>query len=218
MSEPADKPAGPSPGDTARLPRDIAPPVDLWPAIEACIERSGGTVEHWLRRLPEAIEPPRDLWAGVAPRLDAARSARLRRRGAGGWLTAFASAGMAATFAALVAVGVRYAHRPLPAGAMQSALPHSTAAGGSLPLLQALLIREGEGGLAAAGPAGAAARTLLRELELVRSQREAVQRALRTHSGDADLRAVWRHAYEAELDLTADAERVLTRYQPGYRR
>lgn len=216
MSEPANKPHPPLLAGPSQLRRAIPPPVDLWPAVAARIDRSADSLDGRLRRLPEAVEPPRDGWPGIAARLDAARFDERPHRSRDGWAAAFACAGLAAIFAVLITIGARYARRPSPPATLPGALPVAARTADAWPMLQPLFVGAAEGG-AAAGAAGAAARTLLRELELVRSQREAVQRAMQAHAGDADLRAVWRHAYEAELDLTAETERILTRYQQGYR-
>jgi hypothetical protein len=59
------------------------------------------------------------------------------------------------------------------------------------------------------------ARTLSRELELVRGERKVIESAMERHVDDPDLRALWQHTYQAELVLTAESERVIADYHRG---
>jgi hypothetical protein len=63
-----------------RLPREIQPPVDMWPAIEAQLLRP--SLESLARDLPVDVDPPIDLW----PRIES----RLTQRRSNGWLAAAA--------------------------------------------------------------------------------------------------------------------------------
>lgn len=201
---------------TARLSREIEPPTDLWPGIEARIEKESSTLDALVRQLPQSVAPPRDLWPRVARRLVEARgevstgSARQR------WVAVLACASVATTLALLIAVGARYVERAGVRSAWDSQARLAVPIAGSWALLGSALASNRDAGTDRAVPG--VGRTLLREIELVRGERKAVERAMRTDSNDADLPLIWRHTYQVELDLTADAERVAIGYRRGYER
>ena len=78
----------------SRLPREIRPPVDLWPNIEA--ELSKPSLESLARDLRVDIDPPIDLW----PRIES----RLTQRSGNRWLAAAAI--VFAALSALLLLGV----------------------------------------------------------------------------------------------------------------
>jgi hypothetical protein len=57
--------------------------------------------------------------------------------------------------------------------------------------------------------------TIERDIRLVRDERRAIEVAIRAEPGNHDLRALWRHAYETELSLLAEVERVMSDFQRG---
>src|SRR4029079_10312811 len=82
------------------LPREVAPPPDLWERIAARLELRGG-LDHLAASLPTQGDPPEKLW----PRIQARIATRTRMGRA-----AYALAASVAV-AAAVTVGVRFVER-----------------------------------------------------------------------------------------------------------
>ena len=57
---------------------------------------------------------------------------------------------------------------------------------------------------------------LSRDLELVRTERAAIEEAIEAHPADAHLRDLWGYAYAAERRLESEATRVMLTYERGY--
>jgi hypothetical protein len=50
------------------LPREVAPPPDLWERIAARLELRGG-LDHLAASLPTQVDPPENLWPGIEARI-----------------------------------------------------------------------------------------------------------------------------------------------------
>jgi hypothetical protein len=177
------------------LPREIAPPPDLWERIAARLEPRD-RIERLAGSLPAEIDPPADLWPAIAARI--APRPRARR-------LALAAAGSVAV-AALIALGVRLGHD----------VGSDT---GSSPVVADEPARDAPSAASNVGwvlgaPALSAdvAATLSRELELVRDERLSIERAIATEPDNADLHELWAFTYETELELADAASRVVMEY------
>jgi len=58
------------------LPREVAPPPNLWERIAARLEPRGG-LDDLAASLPTQVDPPKDLWPGIEARLRRAANAPL---------------------------------------------------------------------------------------------------------------------------------------------
>jgi hypothetical protein len=180
------------------LPREVAPPTDLWERIAARLEPRD-RIEHLAGSLPAEIVPPADLWPAIAARI--APRPRARR-------FALATAASVAV-AALVAVGVQLGGR------------HDAGSGsGTAPIVADDSTRDA----ASAGrnvdwifgtpalPADVAA-SLSQELALVRDERLSIERAIASEPGNTDLRELWAYAYETELELADACSRTVMEFE-----
>jgi hypothetical protein len=180
------------------LPREVAPPPDLWERIAARLEPRD-RIDHLIASLPTDVDPPADLWPAIAARI--APKSRARR---------FASAAAASVVvAALVAVGVHL-------GGGRDAGTQS----GSAPYLADEAARDASSvarnvGWIFRAPALSddVAATLRRELALVRDERLSIERAIATEPDNPELRELWAFAYETELELADASGRAVMEYE-----
>src|SRR5262245_35061430 len=180
------------------LPREIAPPPDLWERIAARVEPRA-ELDHLAAALPTRVDPPEDLW----PKIEARIAPHRRRR-----RVALALAASVAV-AAAVAVGVRLGERndagpargSPPLAADDTAGDRASAASNVGWVLGAPAI------------AGDVAANLSRELALVRDERLSIERAIAKEPDNVDLRELWAFTYETELELADACGRTVMEYQ-----
>ena len=183
-----------------RLPRDIPVSQDLWPSIEHAISNapSAAPSQDRFSELATDVEPPEDLWPGIEARIRA-ESTSAAQRVTSGWRTT----SLLAACVALVALGSVFMLAPWPPGDDPSVDSGQLTAGGDPGAdFEALFPPD------AGSPQ---TRSVYRDhIVLVRDQREAIEASMEQYPNDASLRTLWRHAYETELALIDEAERVLT--------
>jgi hypothetical protein len=170
------------------LPREVAPPSDLWERIAARLEPRD-RVDHLSASLPAEIEPPADLWPAIAARI--APRSRSRR------FTLATAASV--VVAALVVVGVQLGGR------------HDAGSGPAPAFADDAASAARNVGWILGTPALSAdvAASLGRELALVRDERLSIERAIKSEPDNADLRELWAYAYETELELTDACSRAV---------
>jgi hypothetical protein len=181
-----------------RLPREVAPPPDLWTGIAARLEPRGG-LDHLAASLPTQVDPPEDLW----PKIEARIAPRRRNRRA-----AFALAASVAV-AAAVAVGLRLGghNDARPERAVASVAADDTASDGAGAAIDFGWV------LGAPAVAGDIAANLSGELALVRDERLSIERAIAKEPDNIDLRELWAFTYETELQLADACGRTVMEYQ-----
>jgi hypothetical protein len=179
---------------TDRLPRAIEPPDDLWPRIEAALDRL--PVDSLAVKLEREIEPPVDLWPRIEAELDPARG---RRQLAA---AALAFVGLAGVIALGIA-RIERAERPAPVVSIE---PSSIGPTDGV----AWWLRESE------PIPDDVAQVLLQNLELVRGERRDIELALAQSPNNERLRDLWTVAYTAELTLEDHASRVVHDFERGY--
>jgi hypothetical protein len=181
-----------------RLPREVAPPSDLWEGIAARLEPRG-QLDHLAASLPTRVDPPQDLWPGIEARIAPRRG--MRR-------AAFALATSVAV-AAAVGVGMRLgerndAHSADASAAVAADATGSNRAGAAIDFDWML------GAPAVADDVGA---NLSGELALVRDERLSIERAIAKDPDNVDLRELWTFTYETELELVDAFSRAVMEYQ-----
>jgi hypothetical protein len=180
------------------LPREIAPPADLWERIAARLEPRD-RIDRLAASLPTDVDPPADLWPTIAARI--APKPRATRFA----LAAVASVVVAALMAFGVQLGVRRdavsESGPVPIVADEAARDSSSAAHNVGWVLGAPALPDD----VAAG--------LSRELALVRDERLSIERAIVKEPDNADLRELWAYAYETELELADTCSRAVMEYE-----
>ncbi len=181
-----------------QLPREVAPPLDLWKGIAARLDPRG-RLDHLAASLPTQIDPPEDLW----PKIEARIAPRRRMRRA-----AFALAASIAV-AAAVAVGLRLGeHNDAgPERAVASVAADDTASDGAGAAIDFGWV------LGAPAVAGDIAANLSGELALVRDERLSIERAIAKEPDNIDLRELWAFTYETELQLADACGRTVMEYQ-----
>jgi len=180
------------------LPREVAPPADLWDRIAARLEPRE-RIDHLAASLPTDIDPPADLWPGIATRI--APQPRARRFA----LAAAASVAVAALVVAGVQLGGRH---------------DAGSESGSVPVVADEAARDASSAARNVGwilgtpalPADVAA-TLGRELALVRDERLSIERAIASDPDNAELRELWAYAYRTELELADTCGRAVMEYE-----
>jgi hypothetical protein len=188
-----------------RLPRSIEPPTDLWPALAARIACERAELDALSARAPRDVAPEVDLWPDIEAALEGPRRIAASPRAApiqSRWAAAASVASIAilAGLASYSFLGDVHEASPYtsrlrqPAGGPVSWL----ASGASLP-----------GG----GAVDEAIEAIRIDLAIVQSERRAIERSLSRDAGNLTLHALWRHTYRAELDLAAQAERLIETYQ-----
>jgi hypothetical protein len=181
-----------------QLPREVAPPPDLWKAIAARLEPRG-RLEDLAASLPMQVDPPEDLWPKIEARIVPRR--RMRR-------AAFALAASVAV-AAAVAVGLQLGeHNDAgPERAVASVAADDTASDGAGAAIDFGWV------LGAPAVAGDIAANLSGELALVRDERLSIERAIAKEPDNIDLRELWAFTYETELQLADACGRTVMEYQ-----
>ena len=180
------------------LPREVAPPPDLWERIAARLEPRD-RIEHLAASLPTEIDPPTDLWPGIATRI--APKPRARRFA----LAAAASVAVAALVVAGLQLGGRHGAGPQSGSASnvgdEAARDASSAARNVGWILATPVLPDD------------VAATLSRELALVRDERLSIERAIASEPDNADLRELWAYAYRTELELADTCGRAVMEYE-----
>jgi hypothetical protein len=183
-----------------QLPPDLPLPADLWPEIEPRLgppqPESAWTLESLARQLPAESAPPVDLWPGIAARLTPHRANVLRSR-----VAAVVAAALLAIAAALLALMVQ---APLPEPQLADAGNEPARRASSLAMTWMLETP-------AVDPAVAA--ELARNLELVQSERLAIESAMDIEPGNLLLRELWGHVYATELELNDTLGRTIMIYR-----
>lgn len=206
----------------AALPREVVPPVDLWPGIESGIAnrsdreaRGSGDGLARLGELSQALAPSDDLWPAIAARLSPRRPHRLS-------VTRWPLASLAAC-AGVTAVVIYALLRQADSDWS------GAAAGRGNPVAAASVSAERASSdsvdewLTASGPEASAVppafdetrRIYRQQIAAVRDERRTIEASLARYPDDPELQALWLHVYETELYLIDDAERVLTIIQTG---
>jgi hypothetical protein len=181
-----------------RLPREVAPPPNLWERIAARLEPRGG-LDDLAASLPTQVDPPKDLWPGIE-----ASIAPRRRMGR----AAYALAASVAV-AAAVTVGVQLGERndAGPERTSASVVTDDTASAGASAASNVAWM------LGAPALAGDVAANLSGELALVRDERLSIERAIAREPDNAHLRELWAFTYETELELVDAFSRAVMEYQ-----
>jgi hypothetical protein len=180
------------------LPREVAPPPDLWERIAARLELRGG-LDHLAASLPTQVDPPENLWPGIE-----ARIAPRRRMGR----AAYALAASVAV-AAAVTVGVWLVERN-DAGPQRGSASVVAADAADVGASAASNVAWMLGAPAVAGDVAA---DLSGELALVRDERLSIERAIAREPDNAHLRELWAFTYETELELVDAFSRAVMEYQ-----
>jgi hypothetical protein len=182
-------------GLVSRLPKEIAPPLEVWRKVAAEIERP--SLDSLAAELPAEIEPPADLW----PRIEAELGKRRDFRG----LLA-AAVVVAAISAALIAIAVRNDVGELARPPTESPVADREAEPRDLV----------DRWLDDFSPAQfAVAQTIEMNLALLRDERIAIEHAIEQYPSDPNLRELWAHAYEAELRLENEIGSVMVSTERG---
>jgi hypothetical protein len=184
---------------TRELPREVAPPPDLWDAIAARLE-SRDRLDHLAASLPTQVDPPKDLWPEIEVRI---APARRRRRAA---LALAASIVVAAAVAVGVRLGERHDSGPEP-GSASFAADYTAVDGTSVAASNVDWV------LDTSAVAGDVAASLGDQLALVRDERLSIERAIAKQPDNVDLRELWSFTYETELELTDAVGRTAMEYQ-----
>lgn len=191
MRDPKDPDARDLAALISRLPRDVAPPPDLWQGVAARLERvaddsaARASLQELTRALPRDIAPPGELWARIEARVLAQR----RLAWPSVWIAIAAAVAIAAV-ALLVQLATREGVAEPPAARAWLAL--------ELP-----------------GVPEEFSAAMQRELEAVQEQRRSIEAALAVNPNDLNLHGLWQHAYEAELGLIDTYGRAAVAYQRG---
>ena len=193
-----DEELGPLASVARALPREVAPPPDLWDRIASRLEPRD-RIDHLAASLPTDIDPPGDLWPRIAMRI--APKPRARRFA----LTVAASV----VVAVLVAVGVL---RGGPGDAGSGGIPARIVA---VDAARDTSSAARNVGWILGAPALSAdvATTLSRELALVRDERLSIERAIASDPDNTDLRELWAYAYQTELELADTSARAVMEYE-----
>jgi len=191
-----------------RLPRAIDPPPELWTWIAAHLDTPlPRALEERVRDLPTNIAPPPELWPRIAARLRAEAPRESRTR------LAAAAAAAAVTVAAIAMLATLAVLRHDPAGGAGDMTARAT--------------REGDADTGASTALGAAwmlrspavssdvAATLQRELTLVRDERLRIEAAIDREPDNVELRELWAHTYQVELELADTCGRTIMTYERG---
>ena len=167
----------------SRLPREIEPPGDLWPGIAARLTREDASLAALVRRLEPEVAPDWDLWPPIAARLE-------RRVGTGIPRRSSLVPVWFATAASVAAITVVAA-------------------------IASLMFVTTERALAPAGDdvVAQAVDSIQAELAKVQSDRLVIEESLRRDADNLTLHALWRYAYQTELDLAGKAEGLVDSYQ-----
>jgi hypothetical protein len=195
-----------------RLPRDIAPPKDLWPAIEVAIGRQATEADRLLQRLPREIAPPDDVWFKVAGGISARKSRKPDGR-TGLW---HALPRLAASIAFVAVVGVLLLQLGTFDDAVDPVRNQVTVRSAEDWLTPGLWNFELDSSTQVTAPFEETRRTYLEQIAAVRSQREEIESSLALYPDHPALRELWMHVYETELLLIDEAGRVLTTIQTGW--
>jgi hypothetical protein len=187
-----------------RLPREIDPPLELWPQIAARLEAPPRrSLEERARELPADVAPPGDLWPQIAARLRAEpQLPRSRWRVAVGGLAAVAAALLLVVLAIRGPDADRDAATPVALDDGRPDSGRSTALGAAW-MLRSPVVSE------------AVAATLQRELTLVRDERLSIEAALDREPENTRLRELWAYTYQIELQLTDACGRTVMAYERG---
>jgi hypothetical protein len=180
------------------LPREVAPPPDLWERIAARIEPRGG-LDHLAAGLPTRVAPPEDAWPKIEARI--APSRRMRRL-----VLALA---LSVAVVGAVAVGVRLGEHGDTAaerGSVSNATDDASSDRASVASNVGWLF-------GAPAVAGDVAANLTRELVLVRDERLSIERAIAKEPDNVDLRELWAFTYETELELADACGRTVMEYE-----
>ena len=180
-----------------RLPREVAPPPELWQRIAARLEPRS-RLDDLSASLPTQVAPPEDLWPKIETRIAPPR--RLRR-------IAFALTAAVAV-AAVVAVGVRL-------GEHTDARPErgSTSVASEKTASDRASAASNVDWVLGAAVGGDVAAKLSRELALVRDERLSIERAIAKEPDNIDLRELWAFTYETEIQLADACGRTAMEYQ-----
>jgi hypothetical protein len=166
----------------SRLPQQVEPPVDLWPAIAARLgDRDDESLAAWAGRLAREVDSGVDLWPAIEARLE--NPTKLEESSH----TTFARSWVAMV-ASLAAITVIVSI----AGSMLSSTERA-----SLP---------------ERGEVARAVDTIRLELVRVQGARLAIEESLQRDGDNLALHALWLHAYQTELDLAGKAEQLFERY------
>jgi hypothetical protein len=181
-----------------RLPREVAPPPDVWENIAARLEPRG-RLDHLTASLPARVEPPEDLWRKIEARIAPRR--RIPR-------TAVALAA-SVVGAAAITLGIRLGERNDATREPSSAsfVADETASYGASAAIDFGWM------LGAPAAAGDVAAEMGDELSLVRGERLSIERAIAKEPDNADLRELWAFTYETELQLADAYGRTVMEYQ-----
>lgn len=180
------------------LPREVAPPPELWEGIAARLEPHD-RLDHLTASLPTQVDPPEDLWPKIAARIAPRR--RMRR--------AVVALAASVAVAAAVTVGVRLGERN-DAGPERGSTPLAAEDTASERASAAIDI---DWVLGAPAVAGDVAASLSRELALVRDERLSIEHAIAKEPDNIDLRELWAFTYETELQLADACGRTAMEYQ-----
>jgi hypothetical protein len=181
-----------------RLPREVAPPTELWERIAARLEPRS-RLDRMAASLPTQVDPPENLWPKIEARIAPRR--RLAR-------VAFALAASIAV-AVAVAVGVRLDQHNAAAPERGS----TSLAADDTPRDRASTATNVGWVLGAPAVAGDVAADLSGELALVRDERLSIERAIAREPDNAHLRELWAFTYETELELVDAFSRAVMEYQ-----
>jgi hypothetical protein len=189
-----------------QLERDIEPARELWPQIATALAAELERLEAAVGALEREVPPRRDLWPEIRARIERSGRAGGRPGGALGWFAMAASLAATAMIASLfVLVGSERSLQPAPVAALDS----------NDAWWIALVDRTPR-----ANPRHAAELTdvlgLIRTQYMsVRDERVEIEAALDRDPSSSMLAALWRHAYEQELALTARAQEIADAFERG---
>lgn len=194
-----------------RLPREIDPGTDLWPAIETAIRRQNNDAERRLAELPRDVAPPADLWPRIAAAITGdSRTGPGSRRGRRGGLPLAAAAALLASVATVL-VGTRLF------GTLDEVVETEATYAGVSGVLSPRFLDAGPPAGTAMGAAFADARRVFADqIAAVRAERESIEASLTLYPDQPTLLAEWLHTYETELLLIDEANRVLTGIRTGW--
>lgn len=204
----ADHPHDPSDIESLarRLDQDIEPARDLWPQIASALTPRFDRLDAALRTLGTEVPPRRDLWPDIRARIEHSGGDGFRTGGPFGRFAMAASLAATALIASLfVLVASERSLAPVPVADL----------GSDDTWWIALVDRTPP-----ADPQHAV--ELTNVLNLVRTQymtvrgeRVEIEAALDRDPSSPMLAALWRHAYEQELALTARAQEIADTYERG---
>jgi hypothetical protein len=197
---------------TDRLPPEIAPPKDLWPAIEVAIGREANEADRLLQRLPREIAPPDEVWSQVVGGI----SSRKSRKPGGSTGLWHALPRLAASIAFVGVVGALLLQSGMLDDAVDPARDQVTAWSAEDWLASGLWNFGLDSPTETAAPFEETRRTFLEQLAAVRRQREEIEASLALYPEQPALQELWIHVYETELLLIDEAGRVLTIIQTGW--